>query len=1788
MKVKLKHTNFGEFLEKLICMAAGLILSLFAASNASASGGPTFRVGTIAVRGMVRGGNGQPIWAEYNEKGEVIREIGEASGDPLEGARVMAADTYRAYVEAFRQTERMYRPNYEILYRLNYESRTFASPDGKIIHQPRLKSGTRSVVIRNPLFDNIDMILHESPLDLNRLEDLSSDKRAVLLSREGQVLEQSSENIGYLVAYYTPEGASGNVGSTGQDSLWGYQKGDELWGPIGGATMRAFGGHYPSVSDQDGDYVVYYIIPPCPGFSFQYPHHVSAQLRYQHFSPKQRDKGAYYEWRPTFDYCMGFSEAIAPTTLVGAVTKSVLIGIEASRVQPLYKIEFPVTASIITGEAVIKNEKRGGIAIDTSVVGIVPQGNTTYAFASPTFGPVARNNLDLDGDGKADRASLNAGGEVELWLDGTNQATDPPDLARLADIDPDIGDQGLLTEIDQYDLKSTDIFVYRVSNGQLINAQHGLTDDDISNSSDSLMNYRLLLRGFGFYGLNTWGFFDTFLSRTNLNPAFGDRQADHLRAGEQIKVIMLNRATGYIGSAIGIYGQNTTAGVVSFSPPQVEMHPPNLKIKAERRYEIEAGLTAGEEREFIIGFEGAGLTSDTLVAITTEWFDWDGTPLPDDMPGLTGRLAKVVAPNTLGQASSQIANFEIKPGLHTQLIKLPTPVLDTAHYYIHVSGESPQGTPDFSTTGAGTGPLQYRPKHYAPFMVPVFDENATLDRQLARRAAIAAGQPDPGPVQTAYQWVYRPEMQFSLFDLEKMAFVDDQKKEHDLLNPAAGNDPLSFDSLDFVYTLLADNLPALDAFGPGRELVFAAGGEEILAMTNTADRRLEFKYPEHLMLLTSADLLTLQLYQNDDAANVLWAYAFALVDLDIDSDNNNAFNEPDRTMTEDENENIPADPSRPGKIICVNAHDTDADGVPNFADGFDMFGNEGAGAGGDFIPMILELPESADIGQAKIRFDYSQSDPAGLMRTGAGTPEDPYIYEPASGNLRIWKKPGSESRLKDEVLSGGDFIKPQSEYSVSDLNPSSQPDERQILLFIEGIDQGTAIADQVVHVEVDLDGDNGPLGFIANDAVRLTVLNLDLDVDTNRDAHITDPDDEPGEEDWQNARGAIFAVNFDDDDGDLEPDSVKFKDDGKPAEVNRTIDGVDDIEDITPLIIRKYGPDMPAAVSVFLKVPSKEDIQSIHLYPKRKDGESAIWGSLGDRIGGSAEDLEMDISLWVNPNYSGYIGETNADGDHEFGIEGLFFRFIGLHVIPELEFDGEIDVQMEFRVNGDVIGSDKVRMRVAPWIMLSRDQVSEAVWALEYRNLNAAFLYNAYAVPPYKGLDDSGQLEVESDYADAGSQWFQDHIEIGYSQRPGGPATHIIFRLPYGTNPQWPIKNMLEQDVGVFQLGGNLQGIHFSGDFGGNLEVLPPNSDFPIGRIVMGNSASDVIRQFLKSQNYQVPAFNIQVNWLGVAHIDEVTSFLPGGKVAISDAKLAWDLMEALSPGEKDRAVLFAKGSQIRVDTVMADSVDDTRIHTGIDHTLGPPFKYIRFFDGASKGHVARILTLGNGFIDIDHAWFTGLSINDGVNNNIDDADYQALKAFYGSYQHPIQKLWVTWPQAGDRYILLEDILFWVGKDDYDGDGIREGLPAAITVKEILDDTAYKSFTLNTVQNTLNDIRNDLQAVSGGHLSFTEVPSLFLGEESANFLYEHTGVAFNPGPTNLQAVAGKLYVPRQFGPKNGSGQDIFELEIKNALGMNVEFVDDWIFYHRLDGEVHCGSNVKRELPADSWWEAISP
>jgi protein-arginine deiminase len=83
-------------------------------------------------------------------------------------------------------------------------------------------------------------------------------------------------------------------------------------------------------------------------------------------------------------------------------------------------------------------------------------------------------------------------------------------------------------------------------------------------------------------------------------------------------------------------------------------------------------------------------------------------------------------------------------------------------------------------------------------------------------------------------------------------------------------------------------------------------------------------------------------------------------------------------------------------------------------------------------------------------------------------------------------------------------------------------------------------------------------------------------------------------------------------------------------------------------------------------------------------------------------------------------------------------------------------------------------------------------------------------------------------------------------------------------------------------------------------------------------------------------------------------------------------------------------------------------------------------------------------------------------------------------------------------------------------------------------------------------------------------------------------VAYQPGTVNGAYLSDAVYAaPKPHGPVI-NGVDLFEAQLSKVLepfGVKTRFIENWYLYHVLDGEVHCGSNVTRLVPANTnWWE----
>ncbi|MCG8473332.1 MAG: hypothetical protein MI742_15940, partial [Desulfobacterales bacterium] len=783
-------------------------LAMLKESMLNLTGGLRVRKGFVAGQGLVMR-NGCPLWVEFDEEGDVKREIG---GCDYKSAIVMAGDTYRFWKSAYDDVMSQY-PVGE-----GETPKAVVKNVKEYGHKENwpLKPTTYTVLVKTwPLSEGESPILLEAPLDLNELEDLDKAYRCVLLSDKKVIVERSTVNIGYLTAFYTPKSGSTDFkesgGKTlGLDYLAGYNPDKhKLWGAFDCVPVKTTMSQYGTTTDEDGFYVLkYWVWPcPCPWCDIAYSNIIWTELRYHNFNPKsQRGCGLYYAGLNTSESCLG-------------------------GITPHLNFNIAIDMAMLTGMARVKNPDNGEIPIVEAKS--ATENPTTYSYRSTEFvepqpGGTPESQLsdvnlfdafDFNADGEEDIAEVkrykhpdNSNSivkqEIQIWF-GSKTGDDgqirKPDLTRLVDHTPDLDHQGLLKQISKKDLEATDIFVYRLSNNQLVcsrrgikrsEGEHGGYQDGGVDLAGQKLYFRTPMRGPAnnnqlsggryFFGNNYHDWKEAQYAYDMAEGALLSVKADHLRVGEPVKVILINRVTGYMGSGtatvgagigdaltgenIGDLGKNSSTNLLSFSCEPIVMEPPNIRVRAERSWKSE-GYNP-EEKESLVGFEGAGLTSDKHIRVTVEWLDRDGSPLPDDLPGFTGRLAKVVPEGklqdvTIEGAKSNISQFEIKPGLHTEILYLPQ-TIDVAHYYIHINGEPISRNPDFKTLGViedengkdeeSKKDLTGRPARYVPFQVPIFHEELTREAQLYRNDQLVNNPENPEnlskTVSPIHEWVY--------------------------------------------------------------------------------------------------------------------------------------------------------------------------------------------------------------------------------------------------------------------------------------------------------------------------------------------------------------------------------------------------------------------------------------------------------------------------------------------------------------------------------------------------------------------------------------------------------------------------------------------------------------------------------------------------------------------------------------------------------------------------------------------------------------------------------------------------------------------------------------------------------------------------------------------------------------------------------------------------------------------------------------------------------------------------
>jgi len=884
-------------------LAASILLSLAINTCAHALGGSlnnfSFTAGHLGAVGVERDDNGNPILAEFDSDGAIVGELPTYTG--RDDLRVMPAADYNAMVALANQLQGD-NPGASLMSRGQYESRAFKTVSGGPVNSPDIiGNDTRSVFITDerqllvttPPYESV--ILQEFPVDLSQGGiTLANDIVTLLVDNNGSIAYQSKFDISYKVELF-------------KENPDGVGRGDPIT-PVANALVYSGvikGGNYGGgvgITDETGKYLVNVLVPSCPGFAYSYRMPITAEVFVANFNPKAQGKYPGYIPVTRFDekFCSGYSANPPGLTLGGLMAQVEAIGIEAALDTNTYAFDIWMST------------------MQLNAIGIMPgieltEETTEYASDDNAIGYTGSYNFDFDGDGTLDEVVTNPddASKVDIYLGG-NPAKDElgvrntPDITRLRDhvLQAQRISQGLLKSISKSDLQDTDIYIYRASTNQLLGQLEGLVERDENGpintgaEGESALLYKGIhedepIATFGFssllIGAASFDYFSDLETVTEgrrripwvptesaATEFTDDNRPDFLRPGEEVKIIAINRATGYIGSQ-----SVRLKEIFNIPTDTIKLYPPNLKIIATRTYKDEKGLSKGTQHDNqLIGSEGAGLTSDTYVKIQTIWLDQDGGVLPENLPGYTGRLAI-----STGSATEDFSgNFAIKPGYQTEFVQLNNKAdLTTEHFYVQVVGENFDGNPSFASPGAGPGKLATRPAKYTPVLVPIFNEQATVEAQNALRDARAEGVANlPDEAEPVYHWVYRPEMQFSVYDLTvndiRITDIDNSLNDSIINLDTSVVDGSGF--IDIFLTLMEPDNSPLEFFGPGQDFVLQIGENEFSIATDiNGEQYIQETNTGYFSDLSVDDFLSISIFLNNDSANVLWDFAFEVIDL---------------------------------------------------------------------------------------------------------------------------------------------------------------------------------------------------------------------------------------------------------------------------------------------------------------------------------------------------------------------------------------------------------------------------------------------------------------------------------------------------------------------------------------------------------------------------------------------------------------------------------------------------------------------------------------------------------------------------------------------------------------------------------------------------------------------------------------------------------------------------------------------------------------------------------------------
>ena len=416
--------------------------------------------------------------------------------------------------------------------------------------------------------------------------------------------------------------------------------------------------------------------------------------------------------------------------------------------------------------------------------------------------------------------------------------------------------------------------------------------------------------------------------------------------------------------------------------------------------------------------------------------------------------------------------------------------------------------------------------------------------------------------------------------------------------------------------------------------------------------------------------------------------------------------------------------------------------------------------------------------------------------------------------------------------------------------------------------------------------------------VPASPLKVQIVSDVNRDGKVEFETDDLGKNIWTSTRGAIFFNNNDSDQNSKEPDYA-----------DAFVNGDEDLKDLAILKVKRVSI-LPEKTRISISVDDAS-LSRVNLFLKVGDNEYKLVNHAADGNINPSRLMEEDLELRIEAN-------SYADGS----------------------WSGETEVSVSIRTPNGKSHIDSVKLKVAPFILLSNMNKGRTLYVREIPGRNEAFLRNLGELVPKAG--------AELDIVPGGepyhpsNMWLQDTMEIGYSEMPGHKMNVVLIANRNRSLDRYAKDKLLGPDFGWIQVGKYREG--FGGgkgrnrwlDWYGNLEVTPPLPGYPLGRIYYGYNPDgpkeaslnpEIIGMF-EAQGVQTPAVRLDTGWLLIKHADEIISFLPSGdpehpyKLLVVDTEAMIALLEKwMSDGYGELTMLDLYPEKVTVSSLLRNKI---------------------------------------------------------------------------------------------------------------------------------------------------------------------------------------------------------------------------------------------------------------------------